>query len=65
MNISNFFKKIPNFFSEVRTEMKKVSWPTRQETIKNTVLVISVSIVTAIFLGGLDALFAWIINKII
>ncbi|HPZ74302.1 MAG TPA: preprotein translocase subunit SecE [Candidatus Pacearchaeota archaeon] len=65
MNISNFFKKIPNFFSEVRTEMKKVSWPTRQETIRNTVLVISVSIVTAIFLGGLDALFAWIINKII
>ncbi len=65
MNISNFLKKIPNFFSEVRTEMKKVSWPTRQETIKNTVLVISVSIVTAIFLGGLDALFAWIINKII
>ncbi|MGB4253680.1 MAG: preprotein translocase subunit SecE [Minisyncoccales bacterium] len=65
MNISNFFKKIPKFFSEVRTEMKKVSWPTRQETIRNTVLVISVSIVTAIFLGGLDALFAWIINKII
>ena len=65
MNISNFLKKIPNFFSEVRTEMKKVSWPTRQETIRNTVLVISVSIVTAIFLGGLDALFAWIINKII
>lgn len=65
MNVQNFFKKIPKFFSEVKSEMKKVSWPTRQETIKNTLLVVGVSIVTAIFLGGLDALFAWIINQII
>jgi len=65
MNIGNFFKKIPKFFLEVKAEMKKVSWPTRQETKRNTILVISVSIVTAMFLGGLDALFAWIINKII
>ncbi len=65
MNVQNFFKKIPKFFSEVKSEMKKVSWPTRQETIKNTLLVVGVSIVTAMFLGGLDALFAWIINQII
>jgi preprotein translocase subunit SecE len=65
MDIGNFFKKIPKFFSEVKAEMKKVSWPTRQQTIRNTLIVIGASIVTAIFLGGLDALFTWLINKII
>ncbi|HOK35264.1 MAG TPA: preprotein translocase subunit SecE [Candidatus Pacearchaeota archaeon] len=65
MNINNFFKKIPKFFSEVKAEMKKVSWPTREETLKNTLIVIGTSVVTAIFLGGLDAFFTWIMSKII
>lgn len=63
--MDNFFKKIPKFFSEVKEEMKKVSWPTRQETIRGTLIVIGALIVTAIFLGGLDAFFAWIMSKLI
>jgi len=65
MKIIKKFKNIPKFFIEVKTEMKKVSWPSWQETWKNTLIVIGASVVVAIFLGGLDALFTWIINKII
>jgi len=53
--------KIPNigpmqFFKEVAAELKKVTWPTREETIKLTLLVIFVSVLVGAFIGGLDVL---------
>jgi len=57
------FNKITTFLKEVRLEMKKVNWPTRQETIKYTLLVIGVSLSVAIFLGGIDFIFTAILNK--
>jgi len=38
-------------------EMKKVTWPTKKETYNYTLLVIGVSLATAIFLGALDYIF--------
>ena len=45
------------FLKEVVAELKKVTWPTREETIKLTVVVIVISILVGAFIGGLDALF--------
>lgn len=45
------------FLKEVVTELKKVTWPTRSETIKLTVLVLVISGVVAAFIGGLDYIF--------
>jgi len=45
------------FFHEVVAELKKVTWPTREETIKLTVVVIAISVLVGLFIGGLDALF--------
>jgi len=45
------------FFKEVVAELKKVTWPTREETIKLTGVVIAISIFVGVFIGGLDALF--------
>lgn len=45
------------FLKEVRTELKKVTWPTRQETIKLTLVVVTVSLAMGLFVGGLDILF--------
>lgn len=55
-------RRLPNispvtFLKEVVTELKKVTWPTRQETIKLTVIVLVISAVVAAFVGGLDYLF--------
>lgn len=54
--------KVPNvapakFFREVVAELKKVTWPTREETIKLTTVVIAISVLVGLFIGGLDALF--------
>lgn len=45
------------FLKEVRAELAKVSWPTRQEVIKLTLVVISVTIVIGLYVGGLDMIF--------
>jgi preprotein translocase subunit SecE len=52
-------KKLPpvTFFQEVIAELKKVTWPTRQETIKLTLVVLTVSAIIGVFVGGLDILF--------
>ncbi len=48
------FNRIGTFFSEVRQETRKVSWPTRKEALKFTLIVAGVSVAVAAFLGGLD-----------
>jgi preprotein translocase subunit SecE len=57
--------KIFTFLKEVRLEMKKVNWPTKQETMRFTLLVIGVSLFVAIFLGGIDFIFTAILNKFV
>jgi preprotein translocase subunit SecE len=61
----NLFAKLANFLKEVRLELKKVTWPTRQETIRFTLLVIGVSAGVALFLGGLDYLFSIILTRFV
>jgi len=65
MNLKNLPNKIVTFLKEVRLEMKKVNWPTRQETIKYTLIIIGISVAVAIFLGGLDVLFTNILEKFV
>ena len=65
MRISNLPSKIVSFLKEVKLEMKKVNWPTRRETIKYTLIIVGVSLVVAVFLGGLDFIFSTILNKYI
>ena len=44
------------FVREVVSELKKVTWPTRPETVKLTLVVIAISLLVGIFIGGLDFL---------
>ena len=61
----NFFSKIGNFLTEVRVELKKVTWPTRQETISYTWAVIGISLGVALFLGLADLVFQWVMNRFV
>lgn len=45
------------FLNEVIAELKKVTWPTRQETVKLTAVVIAISVIVGAFIGGLDWVF--------
>ena len=57
--------KIKNFFQEVKTEMKKVNWPTKDETIKYTLVVIAATVVVALYLGALDAILFGILENFV
>lgn len=46
-------------------EIRKVVWPTRQETIQTTLIVVAVTIVTAIILWGLDSFFGYLASLVI
>jgi len=48
------FDKIKQFIKEVRLELTKVTWTTRQELIYSTIVVIVVSIILSIFIGVVD-----------
>ena len=65
MKITNIPNKIITFLKEVRLEMKKVNWPTREETIKYTLIIIGVCVGVAIYLGGLDLLFTTLLNRFV
>lgn len=49
--------KITQFVKEAKVELEKVNWPSKKQTINYTLIVIGISIVLAIFLGGLDFIF--------
>ena len=50
---------------EARTEIRKVVWPTRQETTQTTLIVVVVVLVMALLLWGLDSLLGWLISLIV
>lgn len=54
-----------NFVKEVRTELTKVVWPGREETIRLTIVVLAISIVVGFFVGGFDALFTIIFGLVV
>ncbi len=65
MQISQLPKRGIEFLKEVRLELKRVTWLTRQETVKYTLIVIGLSMAVAAFLGGLDFLFSYLLNKFV
>jgi len=50
------WKKIRTFLSEVRVELKKVTWPSRQDTIASTGVVLVVTTIISFYLGFIDIL---------
>ncbi|MEK7195510.1 MAG: preprotein translocase subunit SecE [Patescibacteria group bacterium] len=57
--------RIKKFFAESRTELRHVNWPTRQEAIRLTLIVISISLGLSLFLGLFDYIFSDIIKRIL
>ena len=53
------------YLKEVKVEMKKISWPTRQDTVKYTLMVVGASLFMGLFLGALDFIYSTILNKVI
>ena len=50
---------------EARAEIRKVVWPSRQETTQTTLIVVAVVLVMALVLWGLDSLLGWLVSMIV
>lgn len=51
------------FFREAYGELRRVSWPTREQTVQYTILVIIISLLVAALLGVLDYFFGALVSE--
>ena len=58
-------EKIKTFLSETKAEMRKVTWPTRDELIGSTKIVIIATFVVTLFIGIVDQLLSLIIRRLL
>ncbi|MCD1146661.1 preprotein translocase subunit SecE [Peptoniphilus sp. KCTC 25270] len=58
-------KSLKRYFGGVKSEFKKVIWPSKKDWIRYSLIVIAVSIVTAIFIYAVDFVFSQIVSLII
>ena len=56
--------RFQHFLKETRIELRKVVWPTRQETFKTTGIIMIAVVIVAIFLWIVDAFFTWGVQSI-
>ena len=52
------------FILEAQAELKKVVWPTRQETTQTTMIVVVMVAISGFILWGVDSIFTWIISRV-
>ncbi len=58
----NVFKRIGKFFSDLVSEMKKIVWPSRKQTLNNTLAVLVIVVIAAVVIILLDLVFGWLLE---
>ena len=53
----------PRFVTDIISELRKVVWPTREETIYLTIVVVVVTLILGAVLGAIDIAFGWLIER--
>ena len=59
------WEKVKQFFREVRTELSKVTWPTRKEILAATLVVVVFTLITSIYLGLVDVIISKLVRVFI
>ena len=55
----------PRWVMDIISELRKVVWPSRPDTMHLTVVVLIVSVIIGLFLGGVDLGFAWVVERVL
>jgi preprotein translocase subunit SecE len=55
-------KRFNGFLHASRAELRKVVWPTRQETLRTTLLVVVMVVIAGLFLWAVDSLLLWMVS---
>jgi preprotein translocase subunit SecE len=63
--ITVFFRDTVQFFREVKVELQKVTFPTRQETMGSTIVVLVLTVIIAVYLGFSDWALARIVQMLL
>jgi len=58
-------KNVQQFVEEVQIEMKRVTWPDREQLRNATFVILVFVIILAIIIGAMDAVFSWLVRTII
>ena len=58
-------QELRTFFAEVKSELKKVTWPSRQEVYNTTVVVILTTVFFGFYLYGLDLVMSQVFTRIL
>jgi len=61
----SFVKQVLSYFSEVRLELSKVTWPKREEVIKLTLIVFLISAAVGFYAGSLDYLLTKVLEFVV
>jgi preprotein translocase subunit SecE len=62
---TSFVEKVKKFFNDVYIEMQKVAWPSKDELIGSTTVVIIMSLIMAIFIGAVDRILNLLVGILI
>ncbi len=57
-------EKVKKYLKETLAELRKMSWPTKQELIGSTIVVVVVSLIVAVFIGIVDRILVLIVKAI-
>ncbi|PYQ19946.1 MAG: preprotein translocase subunit SecE [Acidobacteria bacterium] len=61
----NKLRELRTFFAEVRSELKKVTWPSRQEVYATTIVVIATTFFFGFYLYGLDLVLSQLFTRVL
>ncbi len=57
--------RLVKYLQESKAEIKKVSWPTKKNTLAYSLGVIAITLSVAFFLGGLDFVFSYLVSLVV
>ena len=57
-------KRFLTFLRDVRSELKKVTWPSKNEVVSTTIVVIAATVFFGFYLFFMDVIFSWVIGQI-
>jgi preprotein translocase subunit SecE len=62
---TKLWSSITEFYAEVKAEFRKISFPTKAETIGSTTVVIVFCVIMSIYLSIVDSFLVWLVSKVI
>ena len=58
----NIFARFFKYLKEVKSELVKVTWPAPKQVVRDTLTVIVIVVISAVFIGGIDLVFKNIVS---